>query len=98
MIEPTVGRVVWYTPATKAEMGRKDPGEQPLAAIIAHVHHAGLVNLMIIDREGECYWRTNVPLNQDPTITREPGTCEWMPYQKGQAAKTEQLEERLAKP
>ena len=21
--------------------------------------------------------------------------CEWMPYQKGQAAKTEQLEERL---
>lgn len=93
-IEPTVGRVVWFYPATNcAEAGfcPPSPGE-PLAAIIAKVWSSDMVNLTVFDANGVAHSRTSVPLNQDGHDLYGGYYCTWMPYQRGQAAKTEQLE------
>jgi len=91
MIKPTVGRVVLYHPLD-------DDGDAELrhAATIAFVHNDGLVNLGIVDSNGVAYSERDVRLCQDDDICLER-MCEWMPYQKGQAAKTEQLEKAGAK-
>lgn len=90
MIKPTPGRVVWYTPA-EDDPPPKFKGEA-LSATVARVIGDRLVNLMVVGADGLTYGRHNVILVQDgderPKIGRY---CEWMPYQKGQAAKTEQL-------
>jgi hypothetical protein len=85
MITPTVGRVVWYY---EANIG-------PAAAIICKVHSDRLVNLMVIAENGTTFPAENVTLIQDDDWTRPNEYCEWMPYQKGQAAKTEALESQL---
>lgn len=99
MIKPTVGRVVWYTP-TKDEHGMYQfpcLSGQPLAAIIACVHTDVMVNLTVFDANGEPHGVCSVDLIQDGQPKPDYGRyCEWMPYQKGQAAKTEQLEQKLA--
>lgn len=99
MIQPTVGRVVWFTPSTL----NSDPGfihinpELPLAAIVAHVWSERMVNLTVFDSNGVSYSRTSVPLLQDDDELHQSGYyCQWMPYQKGQAAKTEALEAKAA--
>lgn len=94
MIKPTVGRVVWFRP------GSNDPlfgeTEQPLAAIIAHVQSDNAVNLGVLDTTGNHHSRQSVQLVQDGEDgSTAAGYCEWMPYQKGQATKTEQLEKQL---
>jgi hypothetical protein len=91
MIKPTIGRVVWYKNDDEYIKAHNDPA-QPLAAIITYVHDDRLVNLAVFDMYGVAISRTLVPLLQDDD--KEPGIhyCMWMPYQKGQAAKTEQLE------
>jgi hypothetical protein len=92
MIKPTVGRVVWYR--NPEEMSEEGPR---LAGLVAAVLADGLmVNLTVFDYFGVPRGHENVVMWQgegDPP-TRE--YCEWMPYQKGQAAKTEALEDRLA--
>jgi hypothetical protein len=96
MIKPTPGRVVWFHPGRydtiKARAG------QPLAAHIAYVHNDTEVNLMVIDADGYPRARTSIFLSPDglpATGSDKPSWCEWMPYQKGQAAKTEELETKL---
>jgi hypothetical protein len=93
MIDPTPGRVVHYRPPGS------HPSDQPHAAHIAFVHNARLVNLMIISDDGIAYPGTEIPLLQDgdpvPTGAHR-GYAEWMPYQKGQAAKTEALQAQVA--
>lgn len=91
MIRPTVGRVVWFYPSKAADA--PDP-LQPFAATIAYVHSDRCVNLSYLDHSGQQYAATSVPLaDQAELVTTPTGYyCEWMPYQKGQAAKTEQLE------
>lgn len=86
MITPTVGRVVWFHP--EANM------DQPYAAIIAHIWSDRCVNLAYFDANGNSRSATSVPLVQDEDRFAGPDAfyCEWMPYQKGQAAKTEQLQ------
>lgn len=83
MITPTVGRVVWYHP--------EKPHEQPWAAIVTYVHSDRMVNLVVFDENGFGKPKTSVQLVQD-SDGRGLNYCEWMPYQKGQAAKTESLE------
>lgn len=88
MITPTVGRVVWYWPTGRVE-------GQPQVALIAHVWSDTCVNLAIFDDNGVPYPKppTSVLLVQDGNERPNGGHfCEWMPYQKGQAAKTEALE------
>lgn len=83
-IKPTVGRVVWYYERPPGD------GDQPLAAHIAYVHSDALVNLMVIDANGESLSKTSVTLRQDDSGDwGDRPYCTWMPYQKGQAAKYE---------
>ncbi len=92
MIKPTVGRVVLFTPAKQAD--RRTDKSQPLAAFVAYVHGDRSVNLTVFEQTGNpaMAGHINVPLLQDDDPPRENGFyATWMPYQKGQAAKYEQL-------
>ncbi len=98
MITPTVGRVVWFY-KWNANAGHQGP----LAAHVCKVHSDTCVNLMVIGESGVPFSECSVQLLQ-PREPREgahkgegqsipqSNYCEWMPYQKGQAAKTEALE------
>jgi len=92
MISPTPGRVVWYMPG--AERAALGGGDDVLAAIVAYVHTDRLVNLAVFDVNGNVHSRTSVKLLQDDEQEDYLGQphAVWMPYQKGQAAKTEQLQ------
>lgn len=97
MIKPTVGRIVWFTPSKNSAESGFAAGDQPLAAIIAYVHNDRMVNLAVFDSNGVSHSKTSVDLIQDGEAKPEYGFyCEWMPYQKGQAAKTEQLQAQLS--
>lgn len=89
MIKPTIGRVVWYHPSgSTAE-------EQPQAAIVVYVWSDTCVNLTTFDPNGHPYAQTSVFLWQGEG--ERPSSCyaEWMPYQIGQAARTESAEKKL---
>jgi hypothetical protein len=90
MIKPTIGRVVWFHPVNA------DP-EITHAAIVCHVWSDTVVNLHVLDSNGNFYAQTSVFLWQGDGSTPRPSSnfAEWMPYQKGQAAKTEQLERQI---
>lgn len=93
MIKPTVGRVVIFNQGTAGVF----PGsESPRAAIIAHVQSDRLVNLAVFDANGNSLSRTSVTLVQDGDTAPAYMHCTWMPYQLGQAAKTEAAEKALA--
>jgi hypothetical protein len=89
MIPPTNGRVVWYWPSRDD----KDIGHQPQAAMVVFVHSNRVVNLVGYTHSGQFFPATSVPLLQDGDMAPATGHfAEWMPYQKGQAARTEQAE------
>lgn len=86
MIKPTVGRVVWFF----------DNGSDtnPKAAMITHVPNDDRkVDLIVFRRGhvGDAVLNVTLVQAKDETVPGGP-RCEWMPYQKGQAAKTEMLE------
>ncbi len=91
MIRPTIGRVVWFYKSV-------EPGlhKGPLAAHVCYVHSDSLVNLMVITENGEPSAETSVTLVQENGEVPTFSYCTWMPYQKGQAQKTESLEKQLA--
>ena len=92
LIKPTVGRVVWFY---KYVSGQGHKG--PLAAHVAHVHSDSMVNLMVIDENGNPRSETSVHLRQQAySEVPQSNYCEWMPYQYVQATKTEALEKKLA--
>lgn len=94
MIKPTVGRVVWYHP------GDDDPPPlfrgEALAAIVTRVHGDREVNLTVFRADGITYGRHNIRLRQEGDAPWPKPFCEWMPYQLGQAKKTEAAEAKLA--
>lgn len=99
MIQPTPGRVVWYTPDAREGFTILDEGVV-CAATVAYVHNDRLVNLTVHDHLGVVHSLQRVPLVQ-PEDGRSRfdgvgGFCEWMPYQKGQspAADTKVVEPR----
>jgi len=97
MIKPTVGRVVWYWPNEHDHKAlgafAYEGSDQPFAATVSFVHSDRMVNLSVVDHNGAQYERRSVTLLQDgDTVNSKAGYAEWMPYQKGQAAKTEALE------
>lgn len=81
MIKPTVGRVVLYNPLDSELESERH------AALVAKVINDVTVNLAVFDEFGQAYHRQNVTLIQDAIVNPQPGQCEWMPYQHGQAAK-----------
>lgn len=95
MIVPTPGRIVWFRPHAA---DRLFIGDVPLAAMIVRVHSDTCVNLVVWDSSGNAHPRSSVWLVQDGYQAPPEGNyAEWMPYQKGQAAKAEALESQLAK-
>ncbi|MFC2974662.1 Gp49 family protein [Azotobacter bryophylli] len=96
MIHPTPGRIVWFHPngITLPPNFAYSDSEQPLAATIAYVHSDRMVNLFVIDQNGMGYSLTSVTLLQDDDATPGAGSyAEWMPYQKGQAAKSNTIDQ-----
>lgn len=91
MIKPTVGRVVLFHPSGKPNV--------TVPAIVCFVHSDKMVNLAAFDENGDkIAGTTSVSLIQDGDTPPSNGYwCEWMEYQKGQAAKTEELEKKLSK-
>jgi len=86
MIQPTVGRVVHYY---------RDRDSEVQVALIAHVNEDGTVNLAVFDHHGNPEPRPGrVMLVQEGNPVPVGHHCTWMPYQLGQAAKTQQLERR----
>ena len=84
IIKPTVGRVVWFY---KYVPGQGHKG--PLAAHVCRVWSDGMVNLMVIDQDGNPHPETSVALVQEGHEAPQANYCGWMPYQIGQAAKHE---------
>lgn len=87
MIKPSPGRIVWFYP----ELAQRDPNGQPLAAIVAKVIDDRVLNLAVFAADGTTYPLQHVTLLQDGDELADPNQAHacWMPYQKGQAAKTE---------
>lgn len=82
MIQPTIGRVVWFRPNGMSEK------EQAHAALITFVHSDTVVNLAVFGPNGIPYAKTSVYLKQSQyELDAFMDYCEWMPYQIGQAAK-----------
>jgi hypothetical protein len=94
MIEPTIGRIVWFHPLPTAAYPKVDG--QPHGAMIAFVKNDTTVNLTVSDYSGETYAARHVRLLQDdePAPVDEP-YAEWMPYQRGQAARADALAQQL---
>lgn len=90
MIKPSIGRVVWYWPHGVKAMS------QPHSAQIAYVHTDFCVNLGYLDENGVARNATSVRLVQEGEPKPEFGYAEWMPYQRGQAAKNDALDEKIA--
>lgn len=84
MIRPTIGRVVWYF---------RGQSDQPEAALVTYVHSDQCINIGGFDKDGRHIAASEVYLHQDGDLPEGLANwCEWMPYQKGQAAKTEAAE------
>ena len=95
MIKPTVGRVVWYTPY-EGDPSISTNYTPPFTGHVAYVWSDRCVNLMVISPEGQPLQKTSVTLLQEGDARPSGGGyCEWMPFQKGQAAKAEALEKQV---
>jgi hypothetical protein len=95
MIKPTIGRVVHYFPSELDVLEGEAMaiyGNAPCTALIAYVWSDICVNLVVFDHTGIAFSRTSVAINVDGSSPH----AEWMPYQIGQAAKTEAAEAALA--
>ena len=97
VIKPTIGRRVWFRPsaaflASNPILTQFNP-EQPMDAGIVYVHHDHMVNLIVTDHVGKTLAVPSVPLLAGHYVADKDTDvyccCEWMPYQKSQAAKTE---------
>lgn len=83
VIQPTVGRIVWFRQMTAGVFPGSDGA---CAAIVTHVHSDRLVNLCVFDGNGGTHPRTSVTLVQEGDPKPQHMHCEWMPYQKQKAA------------
>lgn len=89
MIKPTVGRVVWYFHAGQSHES------EPQAALVVSVIDDMTINVAGFEHDGTPFAQHNVLLLSDGESYGNPSGgpwAKWMPYQHGQAAKTEALE------
>lgn len=98
-IKPTVGRVVWYYPPQAGFTGCHPGQGVPLPAMIAKVWSDDCINIGGFDANGMPFNAASVMLFHDDGASLRPGYsyAEWMPYQKGQAAKVDAIQAVLAK-
>jgi hypothetical protein len=97
MITPTIGRVVYFRPGKSARKIMTVRDDQPLRADIVYVWNDRTVSLNVDDHEGKRHFLETVTLLQEGDFPPDASYAEWMPYQRGQAAKAEALEKELAK-
>lgn len=87
IITPTPGRIVWvYRPADTLD------ATQPEAAVVTYVHSDHLINVAGWNANGTPFSYTSLTLVQPDEPKPAGNFAAWMPYQKGQAAKTEAAE------
>lgn len=94
-IIPTVGRKLYFYPQNDPSIARLD--EQPVDATVVYVwpdppnqgegYH--LLNLLVVDHSGRAHSEQKVPLVQEGDPVPPTSYAKWMPYQIGQAAKTD---------
>lgn len=91
MIKPTVGRIVWVHRNHSLDKA------QPEAALIVGVNSDTSINVHGWNKFGGTFVLLDLLLRQDEMGFDIPPWpyAEWMPYQKGQAAKTEELEKQI---
>lgn len=82
---PTVGRIVYYK--TYGTPGGEYQSEDK-AAIVTRVHTEECIDLCVFNPTGLFF---NISVMQGGN----GGQWDWMPYQKGQASKTEEIEAEL---
>ncbi|WP_036634207.1 hypothetical protein [Paenibacillus massiliensis] len=84
-MQPTVGRIVYYK-SYGTPNGEFVPEDR--AAIVTGVVNDSTVHLCVLNPTG-MYFNLNVEQGNDG------GQWDWMPFQKGQAAKTEEFAKLL---
>ena len=90
IIVPTVGRVVWvFRPSETID------AKQPEVALVTYVWGDRLINVAGWNANGQPFVLTSLVLVQPEEPKPLGNFAAWMPYQKGQAAKTENLERQL---
>ena len=95
IIEPTIGRMVWFRPDAETIKAKginvidsDHCTSQPLSAQIVYVHDSYTVNLAGYDQYGYHFTATKVKLLTGNELTRPEGSyAEWMGYQLAQATK-----------
>lgn len=98
VIVPTIGRQVWFWKSGKERLeSLTNSAVQPHAATVVHVWGDRCVNLQVLNGNGIAYSECSVTLVQpeDPWNEETGPHAQWMPYQVGQAAKTEAATGRL---
>jgi hypothetical protein len=84
MIQPTIGRAVWYQPAHEPEAA---PLEQPFAALVCYVHDDRTVNLSVFTPAGTQFAAQGVTLLQDDdAVPAEGRYAQWPVYQTASVA------------
>ena len=85
VIQPTVGRAVWFYANGRHQL---DAGVQPYSAHIAYVWSDRLINIGFLDSNGVAKSMTSVKLVQEgDSLPDEEPFCCWMPFQVEQAKK-----------
>lgn len=94
-ITPTVGRMLHYVVVSTQPWFAGSPGDV-CAAVVARVNSESNVTLTVFDAMGRPYPVEGVPLVQEGDTFPAGNYCRWMPFQVGQAAKTDDVAVKLA--
>lgn len=94
VIQPTIGRRLWYWPndddlnhTYEPTMAQRNDA-QAFDAGVVFVHENGLINVTVADHIGRPFARQRVTLLQEgEELPRAGGFCTWMPYQTSSAKK-----------
>lgn len=78
VIEPTVGRMVWFWPDRNY---KEQAGAQPYSAQVCYVHNVRCVNVAGYDPNGAPFTRTSLQLRQPDDPLPQGEFVEWMPFQ-----------------
>jgi hypothetical protein len=97
VIIPTIGRRVWFWSAglRRTDVTCHDP-KVPMDAGIVYVWNDRMVNLDVTDHAGKHHAFTSVELWQGDCDRPSGSYCEWMPFQKGQAPKQDDIKAMVA--
>lgn len=89
----------WKKNGTMVHVGNEVKADQIVPAMVVAVWGDTpicAVNLKLMLDGADDYWVTSTSVEaEQPDGSHTPGKYHWMPYQKGQAAKTEALEAKL---